>query len=111
MENESKSARELLGERIRNRRLALGLSQEDAAVLASIHSTNLGKIERGLANPTVETVVRIAVALETDPGEFIAGFGAAQVAPVAHQLTASELIQERKIRESKRRGPYYRQSR
>lgn len=106
MTDQPKLAKALLGERIRDRRLELGLSQEDAAVLASMHSTNLGKIERGQANPSLETIVRIAVALEVDPGDLVTGFGRDQLTPVEHMLTARELLQERRIRAVNRRGPY-----
>ena len=35
------------GERVRDRRLELGISQEAAAVRCGIHWTQLGKVERG----------------------------------------------------------------
>lgn len=59
-------AARLLGERIRRARIDLGLSQEGIAGLAGMHVTNFGKIERGHANPSLLTIVRIAVALGTD---------------------------------------------
>ena len=37
----------IFGERVRARRLELGLSQEAAAVRCGIHWTQLGKVERG----------------------------------------------------------------
>ncbi|MDI2097562.1 helix-turn-helix domain-containing protein [Ruicaihuangia caeni] len=42
-----------LGQRVREARLRLGLSQEDIAELAGLHWTNWGKVERGVANPNL----------------------------------------------------------
>lgn len=38
--------------------------------------TNYQRIERGRGNPTISTLVQIAVALEMDVGELVAGLGA-----------------------------------
>jgi transcriptional regulator with XRE-family HTH domain len=53
-----------LGARIKGRRLALGLSQEAAAERVGIAPQFLGRIERGLALPSVPTLVAIGAALE-----------------------------------------------
>lgn len=63
----------VFGERVRQRRLALGLSQEAAAVRCGIHWTQLGKVERGQRSLRLETIVKIAAGLEVDPGELVAG--------------------------------------
>lgn len=65
-------AAEIFGRRVREARIALGLSQEDIANLADMHVTNYGRIERGEANCELHTIVRIATALDTDPGELMA---------------------------------------
>lgn len=61
------------GERVRQRRLELGLSQEAAAVRCGIHWTQLGKVERGQRSLRLETIVKIAAGLEIDPGKLVAG--------------------------------------
>lgn len=66
MKDPAVPAAALLGARIRRARLELGLSQESIAGLAAMHVTNFGKIERGLANPSLLTIVRIATALDSD---------------------------------------------
>lgn len=66
MKNPVAPAARLLGERIRGARVHLGLSQEAIATLAAMHVTNFGKIERGDANPSLLTIVRIAAVLGTD---------------------------------------------
>ena len=61
------------------RRQALAINQDRLAALASIHTTNLGKIERGRANPSLHTMLRIAGALEMEPAELLAGLTAAEL--------------------------------
>ncbi|HEY9718441.1 MAG TPA: helix-turn-helix transcriptional regulator [Trichormus sp.] len=53
-----------LGEAIRVRRLALGLSQEDVAARANVHRTYLSDIERGTRNITVGMLAQVAGALQ-----------------------------------------------
>lgn len=59
------------GERIRQRRLELGLSQEAAARLCHIHWTQFGKVERGQRSLRLETIVRIAKGLDIDAGVLV----------------------------------------
>lgn len=73
----------------------MALSQEDVAHLAEMHVTNYGKIERGRANPSLTTLIRIAIALNTDPGELVRGIGESALPVRTHLLTAAELIRER----------------
>ena len=61
----------VFGERVRDRRLELGLSQEAAAVRCGIHWTQLGKVERGQRSLRLETIVKIAQGLEIDPGKLV----------------------------------------
>ena len=53
----------ILGQRIRNHRTAQGLSQEQLAELSGCHPTYIGQIERGEKNATIESIERIATAL------------------------------------------------
>lgn len=53
----------ILGQRIRNHRTALGLSQEKLAELSGCHPTYIGQIERGEKNATIESIEKIAKAL------------------------------------------------
>ena len=56
----------------RLRRLA-DLSQDEAAARASLHRTEISQLERGLRLARVDTVAKLAGALEVDPGEFFEG--------------------------------------
>lgn len=53
----------LLGARIRNYRTRQGLSQEKLAELSGCHPTYIGQIERGEKNATIESIEKIAIAL------------------------------------------------
>ena len=53
----------ILGKRIRNYRTAKGLSQEKLAELSGCHPTYIGQIERGEKNATIESIEKIATAL------------------------------------------------
>jgi ribosome-binding protein aMBF1 (putative translation factor) len=63
----------VFGERVRDRRQELGLSQEAAAVRCGIHWTQLGKVERGQRSLRLETIVKIADGLEIDAGRLVTG--------------------------------------
>ena len=63
----------VFGERVRARRLELGLSQEAAAVRCGIHWTQLGNVERGQRSLRLETIVKIAAGLEIEPGKLVNG--------------------------------------
>ncbi|MBQ9802302.1 MAG: helix-turn-helix transcriptional regulator [Clostridia bacterium] len=53
----------ILGRRIRNYRTAMGLSQEKLAEFSGCHPTYIGQIERGEKNATIESIEKIAAAL------------------------------------------------
>lgn len=53
----------LIGQRIRNYRTNLGLSQEKLAELSGCHPTYIGQLERGEKNATLESIEKIAAAL------------------------------------------------
>ena len=66
-------ATKTFGDRVRERRNQLGISQEIAADRISIHWSALGKIERGQRSLRLETILKIAAGLEIDPGDLIKG--------------------------------------
>ena len=53
----------IVGQRIRNYRTQLGLSQEKLAELSGCHPTYIGQIERGEKNATLESIEKISLAL------------------------------------------------
>lgn len=62
---------EKLGVNVRGRRVALGLSQEEVAFRAGMKRSYLSDLERGVRNPTVRALARLATALEAEPWELL----------------------------------------
>lgn len=62
-----------LGEEVRERRKERNLSQEALAHQAGIHPNVVGRIERGIYNPTVLILFAIAVKLNTSLMDLFAG--------------------------------------
>ena len=60
----SKTTLEKFGEKVREERLKKGLSQEELAARAGVHRTYIGMIERAEKNITLESIQKIARALE-----------------------------------------------
>ena len=60
-----------VGAVLRDYRKAKGLSQEVLSGLAGLDRTHYSKIERGLRSPTLETLFKIAHALDVPPHELI----------------------------------------
>ena len=58
-----KTIEKQFGERIRELRLAIGLSQEELAFKSGMHRTYLGGIERGERNPSLKNIAAITKAL------------------------------------------------
>ena len=52
------------GRRVRELRLARGLSQEELASRVGIHRTYVGGVERGERNPSLKNIASIARALD-----------------------------------------------
>ena len=61
------------GQRVRDQRQKLGLSQEAAAERCGIHWTQLGKVERGQRSLRLETIMKIADGLGIDAGDLVTG--------------------------------------
>lgn len=55
------------GEKIRNAREDMDLSQSDMARLIPMNQSNYSKIERGIQEPNLEQLRRICVILKLDP--------------------------------------------
>lgn len=91
-----------IGKRIRAVRRQLGISLEDLGQLSEISWTNIGKIERGDSSPTAESLVRLATALEVDPGMFLTGISADDYGRRSHRFTVADLIRGRDQHRSKK---------
>ena len=63
----------LIGKRIAARRKKLGLKQSEVEEKADISYGYLSNIERAVSIPSTEVIMRLAVALDTTPDEFLVG--------------------------------------
>lgn len=50
-----------------------GMSQEDVGFGAAIHRTEVGMLERGVRLPRIDTLIKLAVALEVQVGDLLDG--------------------------------------
>ena len=63
MENKSDIA-EVIGQRLRARRMQLGYSQDYTSERADLHPTYIGQVERGEKNLTIGSLEKICIALD-----------------------------------------------
>lgn len=61
----------LVGQVIQSYRLRKGMSQEVLSGLAGLDRTHYSKIERGLRSPTLDTLFKIALALDIPPSDIV----------------------------------------
>lgn len=80
----------LVGERIRNIRKERGHSQEELAHLASMHPTYIGQLERAEKNITLESLVKLASALDITLEELFKQIQPSPKAPTSYTL--SEIV-------------------
>ena len=65
----------IVGQRIRNYRTQLGLSQEKLAELSGCHPTYIGQLERGEKNATLESIDKIASSLKISLSKLFENLG------------------------------------
>ena len=65
----------IIGQRIRNYRTQLGLSQEKLAELAGCHPTYIGQLERGEKNATLESIDKVASSLKVSLSRLFENLG------------------------------------
>lgn len=63
----------LFGEKVRKLRVERGLSQEKLALLAGLHRTYIGAIERGERNVSLKNIEKIAKTLSVGIEELFRG--------------------------------------
>lgn len=89
----------IIGQRIRNYRTQKGLSQEKLAELAGCHPTYIGQLERGEKNATLESVAKIASAMDISLSELFDKLGKSggdNIAAKCYDLVASKNEAEQK---------------
>ena len=73
MSKPQSAAAHTLGERVRTRRRALGLSQETLAHQSGLHWTFVGQVERGQRNISLHNLLKLAAGLDMNAGELVCG--------------------------------------
>lgn len=63
--------RKTFGVHLRELRKKKGLTQEELADKAGMHFTYIGQIERGIRNPSLINLQKIAKALDIDAGKLL----------------------------------------
>jgi transcriptional regulator with XRE-family HTH domain len=63
--------RRRVGLNVKHLRRDLGISQEELAFDCGLHRTYISGVERGVRNPTVIVLERIAKALKTQPSRLL----------------------------------------
>lgn len=79
----------LMGGRVRTERKRLGLTQEELAEKASITANFLGHIERGTKKASLDTIKKLADALEVPVGDL---FGEVKYKPKREDLLLKKLV-------------------
>ena len=92
-------AREL-GERLRAYRTQRGWSQEEMAERADLHTTYIGQLERGEKNATIESISKVAAALDISLSKL---FENISLAPSEKDIPSRcyDLIQKQPLRDQK----------
>lgn len=57
---------------LRRLRLAAELTQDGLSELSGLHTTEISRLERGVRDPRLSTIVRLARALRVEPGLLLA---------------------------------------
>ncbi len=74
MFKEKRNILQIFGLTVRERRNALGISQEELAERTGLHRTYIGDIELGKRNVSLENIVKLADALGVTPSTLFSEF-------------------------------------
>ena len=74
-ERTEKSLKASLGTAIRHKRSALGISQGELALRAGLHRTYVSDLERGTRNPSIESIEKLARALDVSVAKLFEAAG------------------------------------
>jgi transcriptional regulator with XRE-family HTH domain len=66
-------AKQRFGVNVRRLREFAGLSQEELGQASGLHRTEISLLERGIRDPRLSTITRVAQGLGVTPGELLDG--------------------------------------
>lgn len=92
---------EKVGQRIRSYRTQLGLSQEKLAELSGCHPTYIGQLERGEKNATLESIDKVAAALQISLSKLFENLGGADTDECNIPLEGYEFLISKNKKEQK----------
>ena len=81
----------LLGMAIKTQRASLGISQEELAHRAGLHRTYVSDLERGARNPSIESIEKLAGALQVSVSNLFEGAGNGSI---SRQMEEILLVQD-----------------
>ncbi len=84
-----------IGEKIRNTRLKLGLTQEELAERSDLTKGFISQLERDTTSPSVDTLESIVTALGTNLSDF---FRETLKPPVVHPLSEAVMLSDEELR-------------
>jgi transcriptional regulator with XRE-family HTH domain len=76
------SVAEQFGRNLRQARRRVDLTQDQVAILAAVHRTEIGLLERGLRTPRIDTLAKLTRALEVSADDLMAGIEWMPPAPI-----------------------------
>ncbi len=85
-----------IGNRIRQLRVKKGFSQEKLAELSELNTSYIGQVERGEKNPSVDTVYRIASALDVNLPDLFKNLAPSSDNSYAHKVYSLMLTMDEK---------------
>lgn len=65
------NAQQKLGKRVKQLRIEMNLTQEKLGELTSLDRTYISGIERGVRNPSIKNIDKLAKALKVKPSELV----------------------------------------
>lgn len=83
---------ERFGANLHSCRARAGISQEELGFRADLHRTEIGMLERRIRLPRIDTLLKLAGALEVEPGELLErmGWSAGAVTPGRFQVEGDD---------------------
>ena len=71
MDDQKQAITKAVGARIKYLRRAKNISQEELALQAGLNPAYYGQVERGVKCPTIDTLYKIAKAMDVSPADFL----------------------------------------
>jgi transcriptional regulator with XRE-family HTH domain len=87
-------ATRIFGERVREHRQRLGISQETLAQLSDVHWTFVGQVERGTRNLSLHNIIKLAGGLDIDPAILVKGIQPSGIPAESHARIEAQRIRD-----------------